>query len=513
MKLKGNNLIIVNILTTYARILLVAGMGLFSTRWVLKALGKEDFGLYSVVGGLIVFILFIGTTMSSSVQRFYAYAIGQGDNEEIKRWFNTAFILHAIFALLLVLVGIPFGNYLLDYVMNIPSGRLSTCHWVYYFSIIGAVGTMLTTPYLAMFYARQRIFELSFWNILQSSLMFGLAYCLLSLKGDLLLVYASWVVLIKLFLDLVQILRALWLFSECRLKRNYWFNKNKSIELMSFAGWSLFGPAGVVLRNQGVALLVNMFSGAKVNAAFGIANQVAAQTGNITMSFYHAISPEITSREGAGERGRMISLSLRTSKFAMLLTLMWLIPLYIEMDYVLDLWLKDVPEFASAFCRIILIAYFVDKLTVGYMGAIQAQGTIAGYQATLGGALILTFPLAWFVYFIGGTPCEAVSMTIITSTICSLGRIWWVKHLMGIPILRWFKEVFLKFIYVAIPVVLLISVLQHYMDVSFLRLISLSIMSCIFTSSIAWFVALDHEEKVFVLKKANTILGKIRNTQ
>lgn len=439
--------------------------------------------------------------MAGSVQRFYAYAIGQGDPEEVKRWFNCAFMLHAGFSILLVLMGIPFGNYLLDHIMQIPLERLETCRWVYYLSIIGAVGTMMTAPYLGMFYAKQRIFELSLWGVLQATLMFSFALYILKVSGDVLLFYSIGIVGLKLVFDFIQIIRAWILFNVCRLNQSYWFSRKRAIKLASFAGWSLFGPAGGVLRNQGVALLVNMFSGAKVNAAFGIANQVAAQTGNITMSFYHAISPEITSREGAGERERMISLSLRTSKFAMLLTLLWLVPLYIEMDYVLELWLKDVPEFASAFCQIILVAYFVDKLTVGYMGAIQAQGTIAGYQATLGGALILTFPLAWLVYFMGGTPCEAVSMTIITSTICSLGRIWWVKHLMGVPILRWFKEVFLKFIYVAVPVVLFISVLQHYMNISFLRLITLSVASCVSTAAIAWFFALDNAEQDFVKRK------------
>ena len=317
-------------------------MGLFSTRWVLKALGKEDFGLYSVVGGLIVFIMFIGGTLSSSVQRFYAYAIGQGNPEGIKRWFNTAFVSLGLFSILLVILGVPMGHYLISNVMTIPPERVQTCLWVYDLSIVGAVGTLITVPYLGMLIAAQRIFEVSFWGLLASSLSFCLAWYLLRATGDLLLIYAIGMVLIKLLLDLIQVVRAQWIFKACHLKRSYWFDKEQFKELFSYVGWDLFGGMGYMVRNQGTAFLINLFSGPAVNASYGIANQVAGQTNSITAALTHAISPEITAREGAGNREKMISLSLRTSKFVVLLTYLWLIPLFIEMDYVLGLWLKIV---------------------------------------------------------------------------------------------------------------------------------------------------------------------------
>ena len=161
MKLKGNNLIIVNILATYARMVLVVGIGLFSTRWVLEALGKEDFGLYSVVGGLIGFMMFMGNTLSSSVVRFYAYSIGQGDPEGIKRWFNTAFLSFGVFSILLLILGIPIGHYLISNVMTIPPERVQTCLWVYDLSILNSISTLITRSYIGMLTAAQRIFELS----------------------------------------------------------------------------------------------------------------------------------------------------------------------------------------------------------------------------------------------------------------------------------------------------------------------------------------------------------------
>ena len=498
MKLKGNNLIIVNILTTYVRILLVVGMGLFSARWVLRALGKEDFGLYSVVGGLIIFIMFIGSTMSGSVQRFYAYSIGQGDNEEVTRWFNTAFVLHAGFALILVLIGVPAGNYLLDYVMKIPPDRLATCHWVYYFSIIGAVGTLFTTPYLAMFYAKQRIFELSFWQVLQTSLTFCLALYLLHASGNLLFIYALGMVGIKLILDLIQIVRAYFLFNFCRIRKEYCFDKQRSIQLTSFAGWNLFGDFGVVARNQGVAFLINRFSLPAVNAAFGLANQVASHTRFFSTAIYQAVAPEITSREGAGSRDRMITLALRACKFSTLLTWLWIVPLFFEMDYVLTLWLKDVPDYTSIFCKIILIDFLINNSSTGYSAAVKACGKIRGYQFTLGGLRILTFPLAWVAFACGMPPEVALSSIIITGIGAAFGRIFWVKKLMQVPYLLWVKSVLFRCILIVLPTVVVAYLLDNILEMSFLRLVIITGVTICCTLLTSWIYGLDHSEKDFV---------------
>lgn len=484
-------------------------MGLFSVRWILQALGKEDFGLYSVVGSLIVFILFIGNTMAGSVQRFYAYAIGQGDPEEVKRWFNCAFVLHAGFAVVLVIVGVPIGNYLFDNVMHIPLARLETCRWVYYLSILGGVGTMLTTPYLGMFYARQRIFELTVWQTLQAVFMFALAFYLLGISGDLLFAYALGMVGIKLILDVTQILRACWLFDDCRLKRSYWFNKKRSTELTSYAGWNLFGTGGGVLRNQGMALLINVFSGAITNASFGIANQVSSQTNVISMAIYQAISPEIISREGAGERERMISLSIRANKFIVLLTLVWLIPFCLEIDYVLKLWLKDVPEHAVSFCRFILLTLLADKMSIGYWGAINAYGVIRFYQIVVGGLRMMTFPFAFCVFYFGGTPEAAVATMIIPAIAISLMRVLLVKKLMNIPISRWFNGVFVKSLYVFIPSIIIAILLHYILPIGFKRFIVVSSVTCFCLIIFSWVLALDKNEKIFINSKLKFALNKL----
>lgn len=480
-------------------------MSLFSVRWVLQSLGKEDFGLYSVVGGLIVFILFIGNTMAGAVQRFFAYTMGQQDSEGVCKWFNTALGLHFLFVFVLIGVGVPLGNYLLDCVMQIPESRLQTCHWVFYLSILGAATTLISVPAISMFTAKQRIYELSFWGFLHGGMMFGLAISLLHVSGDLLFIYATGMVFIKLIIDSIQNIRAFILFPECRVKFQYWLHLERIKKITSFAGWNLFGAMGAMARNQGLAFLINLFSGAKVNAAYGIANQVASQTSVISTAMYSAMSPEMSRSEGAGDRKRMVSLSLRMSKFAMFSAFLWLVPLFFEIDYVLALWLGDVPEYTASFCRIILLVYAIDKMTIGCTGAVNAHGDIKGFQITVGLLLVLTFPLVWLGYWVGLSPVHAISIMVVTGTMHTLSRVVWLKRLTNTPIMRWVREVLFPSIYVLLPTLVVAISLDYFLKVSLYRLILVLGVTCASIFLCSWFLGFDEIEKNFIKTKVKKL--------
>ena len=510
MKLVGKNLIAVNIIASYVRIVVLAALTLFSSRWVLSALGEIDFGLYSVVGGLIVFILFLGNTLANSVQRFYAYTIGGDNFTELQKWFNCAFVLHTLFAILLLLFGIPLGTFFLEHILNLPLERITTCKWVYNFSVFSAMETMIFIPYWSMFYAKQRIFELTFWTSLQTILTFILAWKLLSMSGDLLLFYSIGVVIIKFIIDFLTVIRAKFIFRECKIKSDFLFDKERIIKLISFAGWNLFGAFGGVVKNQGLSFLINIFTGPKINAAFGIANQFASQTNNMSSAIYQSISPEITSREGQGNRTGMISLSQQMSKFIILLTFFWAIPFFFEMDYLLKLWLKNPPPHAATFCQIVLLAYIIDKSTAGYMEAVKAFGKIALYQFVQGGMLILTFPLSWLVFILGGSAETAVAMLVVTSTGCSIGRIFWVKKLIKVSPLSWIRAVFTKCIYVAIPSITACLFLEKMMEEGLLRFSITIIITGIISFIFCWFFSLNISEKFFIKSKIAFILNKFK---
>lgn len=505
MKLTGNNLIIVNTLATYVRILLVAGLMLFSTRWVLQALGKEDFGLYTVVGGLIVFVTFVRTVTAGSSQRFFAYAIGQGNSEEVKRWFNLSFSLHLVFALFIIGVGVPLGNFFIDHVLHISPDRLDASRIVYYLSLLGAVFTAVTTPGYAILIAKQRIFEIALWETLRGFLFFGVAFYLLRTSGDLLVKFALGMVACAALINVIQYARARMLFPECSLNLKYWIDREKLRKLLGYSWWFTFAALCSMARSQGVAVFINIFNGVAANAAYGIANQVSGQASTISTALYGAIAPEMASSEGRGDRNRVVMLSLRASKFVSILTLFWLIPLFAELDYILKLWLINVPEHTATFCRIILIAELLNKMTLGQMGAMHATGRIAEFEGTMGILYLLALPLVGGALWFGLIPEIALVGLIIIGILVAAGRLYWIRKLMNVSFSQWLKEVFLKSLLIAIPSILIALLLQDGFEPSFFRLCLLSGATTTGTLAACYLYGLNEKELAFIDGKLKAI--------
>ena len=501
--------IVLNTFATYTRAVLGAALALFSVRWVLNALGQTDFGLFSIVGSLIIFIIFLNNVMAGSVGRHYAFAIGQGDTAEVNRWFNAALSIHLCIAVFLTVVGLPIGEYIITNLLTIPADRVAVCILVFRFSLVSAFVSMIAIPFVAMFNAKQNIGELSVWGMLQSIMTFALAYSITHVSGDRLLFYAAGVVAIIIFIQVIQIVRAVSIFRECSIDHNLWFDRKRLTEIFSFASWNLIGGLGVTLRDQGSALLLNIYFGPKVNAAYGIANQVSAQTNQLAASMLGAFAPEITTSEGRGDRKRMLSLSLRSCKFGAILVMLFAIPLMAEMDYVLKLWLNEPPIYTALFCQLILCAFIIDRLSAGYMLAVNAHGRIAGYQLTLGTSLVFTLPLAWLFLIFGYAPTSVGVAFIITMAACSIGRIFWVRHLFSVSVRIWFISVFMKCVVVACTATLAALAPRVLLGASFFRLMLSSIASVAAILLTAWFIALDFKERAFITRNTWYALSKI----
>ncbi|MGH2271328.1 lipopolysaccharide biosynthesis protein [Anaerohalosphaeraceae bacterium U12dextr] len=504
-----NNRIMLNTAATYTRTVIGAGLSLFSSRWVLAALGQTDFGLFSVVGSIIMFIVFLNSVMATSVARHYAFSIGQNDSSEVNRWFNAALSMHIMLGIILVLVGWQVGEYVISHVLTIPSNRIQACLWVFRISLISALFNMISVPYVAMFTAKQYIAVLSVWGIIQSVLTFFLAFSLSYAPGDRLLFYACGMVGIIVVLLITQVIWAMFVFPECRINFRQWFNKHRFKEIWSFAVWSLIGQSGAILRNQGSAILLNIQFGPKVNAAYAIANTVSNHTNHLAAAMLGAFSPEITASEGRGDRMRMLSLSQRASKFGTILVLLFAVPIMAEMNYILKLWLGDPPLYAELFCQLILATFIIDRLSVGSMLAVNAHGKIAAYQATLGTCLVLTLPLAWIFLMLGAPPTSVGVAFVITMSVVSIGRVFWVRHLFGLSVTQWFKEVVFPCLIVASTATFSASMFRWLMHPSFARFLCAATTSIGITLLTTWFIALDTKEREFFGQNLRRFLDKI----
>lgn len=500
--------IALNTIATYTRSVLSAALGLFSMRWVLGALGQSDFGLFSVVGSIISFIVIINSVMAVSAARHFAYSIGEGDTEKVNQWFNAAFSIHLVLPIVLIIVGWPIGEFSINHYLKIPSDRLITSLWVFRISLISAFFSMVSTPFNAMFTAKQHITTLAVWGTLQSILSFSFAYLLTLMTGDRLLLYAIGTVIITICMQVGLSVQGMIVFRECRIRRTQLFDVVRFKKIFSFAVWNFIGSFGAILRNQGSSILLNIFFGSKVNAAFGIASSVTTQAMMLSSSMTGAFSPEITAREGRGDRKQMLDIALRMCKFSTLLVMLFAIPLITEINYVLKLWLHDIPPFAGILCQLMLITFLIDQLTVGYMSAVNANGKIAAYQATLGSIIVLALPLSWFFLKIGLPPTGVGISFVITSIMVSLGRVFWGRHLLGIPIKDWLKKVLLPCLIIGVIASVASFVLRWLLLPSFSRLFFVCLVGTTVTALAGWFIAFDINERSFFTRNISNLYSR-----
>jgi len=496
--MKSSSRIAINTAATYTRSLLGVGLALFSSRWILQALGASDFGLFHVVGSLIVFLTFFNSVMASSAARHFAFAIGKGDTDDVNRWFNTSLSIHLLLPSVLIALGWPIAEYAIR-------------NWlVFRISLIGAFVNMASIPFIAMFNAKQRIAEVSMWAMLQTFMVFGLAWMLTKVSTDRLIFYAIGMVGTHVLIHSIKIIRARILFPECHIRLKTGFDFSRMKELLNFAGWTMIGVSGGMLRNQGSSILLNVHFGPAVNAAYGIANQVSTQTNALSSSLMGAISPEITSREGRGQRNSMISLSSQASKLGTYLALLMSIPLIMEAQYVLNLWLVTPPEHAVILCQLMLMTFIVDKLTAGYMFAVNAYGKIAFYQASVGVLLFLTLPLAWIFLKLGLPPASVGIAFVIMQALCSIGRIWWVKRLFNVGTNLWTSSVAIPCVIVAGVSVLAACLLIIYLEPSFQRLMLVCCSTALCMLSFGWFFGTNDKEREFIKGTYKGALNTLR---
>ncbi|MFA5688370.1 MAG: hypothetical protein WC959_04390 [Kiritimatiellales bacterium] len=515
--MKESHRIILNTLATYGRSVFAMVVTLFTARWILQALGETDFGLYGVVGSLILIITFLNGAMTVGVARFYAYSIGRGDHlpegeaaAELQRWFNTAFSIHAILPLLLVLIGYPLGTYAIKHWLIIPAERLEASIWVFRISLITGVVNVWSVPFLSMFTAHQLISELAVFDIMRSLFTFFCAYWLLKVQSDRLIIYAVYMMLINAGIPLLQSLRAVLKFKACRIRLSYLYNSEYLKKLFGFVSWKMFGMGCVVSRTQGGPILINLFFGPQVNAAFNIANRVSIQATMLSTALMGAFQPAITSMEGRGDRRMMLATALQVCKFGSLLVLLFVIPLMLEMDYVLRLWLKTPPAFSGILCQWMLAMLVIDRLTAGHMLAVNAHGKIALYELVQGTLLVLALPLAWIFFRLKSGPAGMGIALFISMGLYCAGRLVFGRALLQLPVTVWIRRVALPVGLLSICALAAGWGVMWSMDEGFYRLCFTTAATGICSAALGWVLVLTRAEREFVRNLVKKMILRMR---
>lgn len=513
----ANKRIFLNVIATYGRSLYALVCGLFSARWVLGALGQENLGLYGVIGGMTIFISFINNLLSVSLSRYYSVCVGAANVSENKssgifecqKWFSSAVLIHTVIPLLLMAIGYPVGEYAIrNGWIVVPVDRIDTCIWVFRYTCIACFIGMSSVPYSAMYAAKQYIAELTLYSFATVTANMFFFYYMVSHTGDWLSRYAAWMAVVSVLPNVVISIRALCIFPECRLVPREMFSRSRIGQLASFAGWQAFGGLGNMLRMQGMAILLNrcVEFGSMRNSSMSVAHQIAAQSDMLSGAMLGAFQPAIANAYGARDLARLKSLAFCCCKIGTLLSMVFALPLALELPTVLALWLKEPPVYAVGLCWSILAAHIIDRSSAGHMLAVTAVGRIAAYQAFLGSALIMALPLAWFMLWLQ-LGIYSVGWALLVSTIlCAWGRVWFARPVAGMSARYWFSHVLSPLAILAGLVLGFGCIPSALMPPSVIRVVVTTLICEIVLFACAWKFLLDFSEKEYLRARLSRLL-------
>lgn len=440
--MEATNRIIINTVVQYVRSFIYMLLMLFSTRFVLAALGQSAYGVYSVIGSVVFMIGFITQSLASSTQRFLSFSHGQGDVGVLRSIFANAFVLHIGFALGLVLFMACMEPVFMGF-LNIPDSLHDASIFVYFMVLLMVLLTFVTAPIRALYIARENIIYVSVVEVLDAVFKLLGAMLLPYIHVDSLRLYSVLMFSVSVFNFFAYALYAIVRYDECHLPRVHEVSLTEMKKLTGFAVWNVYAVGSTVLRTQGVAVIINHFLGTLVNAAYGIALQVSNAVSFIAISILNAMNPQLMKAEGAGDRQRMLMLSTKESKYSFLVLSLLLIPLIVEMPSVLPFWLNDVPDHAVMFCRMILLDFIMDQLTVGLSSANQAIGRIRNYSILTSTIRLLCLPLAWLCLSAGYQPIAVMISYVAINAIIGCIRIPYLKVTAGLEVRNYLQEVVL----------------------------------------------------------------------
>jgi O-antigen/teichoic acid export membrane protein len=501
--------VLFNTVALYVKVALTTILGLFAIRFVLAALGVVDFGLYSVIAGIMGFMAFLNGAMTTSSQRHLTHELGRGDPIQLNRIFRTCFFLHAALAVLLLVLGETVGLWFLNHALNIPDARRAAAFWIYQFTVFGTACYVIAVPYQALLTAHEALAAVSVIGVIQSFLNFMLALFIAHAPGDRLITYVLISSVIGISMTLAQMALCRVRYAEARIITKNKANRRLTGELLGFSGWSFVGSLSFVCRLQGVAFLLNIFFGPVVNAAYGIANQVGSMMSQLTQAMQQAVSPRLIKQEGAGNRKRMLELSLLTSKYGFFLACFWMIPLFVEIPTVLSLWLKNPPEHSTIFCRIILLMFVCDQLSSGFNTVVLAIGKMARYQTIIGIIHLFTLPLAYVFLKLGFNQNSVLFCSLFTMMIASGSRALFVRRLVDFHYMMWVKKVVLPGIAGIFPAVLYAACIANVFQPSLDRLLFLSITTGIITGFGVFYVGIARMERTYLSELLRSFLFSV----
>lgn len=494
------NRVAVNTLIQYIQLFFQLLLGFVTVRLVLDALGPSDYGIYDVIGGIIAMMGLISSSLSQTSMRFISVSLGKNDNKQTREIFKSCFFVHFIVAIIFFILLEAIGLFLFKGNLNVPLERVETAYVVYHCMIFSLFLNILSTPFVALITSHEYFVYISIVGIITAVLKLIIAFIISNTYMDKLCLYGILMASITLVDTFLYVLFCIYRYKEQISIGKASFKETRKV--FSFAGWTILDVFGLSAPRQGYSILITQYFGPVVNASYSLARQMGGYIDTIGGSLINTMKPQIMISEGHGNSKRMFRLSLTAGKFSVSLISLIIVPFIVMMPEVLDLWLKEVPEYAVLFTRLMLGVALVDQITKGLVFANQAVGNIKWFSIIVSSIRMMSLPVSWFFYARGYPALYAIVIFLVFETLASLSRVVVLSKISEFQISLFVKSVFIKVIPLLCSSFIICYTLYQFFTGVWGMIFIVSV-NLLFFTTIMYFIGLTKEEKqsmVFLIK-------------
>lgn len=493
----NNKRIAKNTLFLYFRMLVSMLVTLYTSRVVLSALGVEDYGLYNVVGGIISIFSVLKVLVSSGTQRFLTYEMGKGSSMDVlTSIFTSSLTIFLIIGLVILLLAETVGLWFLNTYMVIPEDRLFAANFVYQVSIISMLVSVIQIPYTSAILSHERMDVYGYIGIVEPLLTLLLVCTLQYVGFDKLIAYSIMIFLVSCVSTSIYIIFCKKRFDECKFRLSK--DKKMGKSLLSFTVWNLMESLSNQLDSQGQNILINIFFGPTVNAARAVAFQVDKAVQLFASNFLVAVFPQITKNYSAGNYSEYYNLMMRGAKFAFIVISILYIPIAVNTDYLLTLWLKTPPEYASLFVNLVIISMLIRMISEPLYTGIQATGNIKKYQIYTNVISLLNLPICYLLFKMYNNPAIAFYVTIGVSCFIVFSRLYFITKQTGFPVFEFVKLIGYRCLFPFCLSIIPVIYINKQVDVSVFSFLIISALSVIWSILIFSFISMNQNERMFI---------------
>lgn len=493
-----NKTIFKNSIILYIRLLIVSVFGLITSRYTIQALGLSDYGLFSVVGSVVFMMAFLNNVMVTTTYRYIAFEEGTGNLESVNKVFNVSLIIHILIAFFVLITAETLGMYYVNNYLNIEEGKTVDAVFIFRLSIYSVIVSILGVPYQGLLVAKEKFVISSIIDIVRVILYLGVVFLVLYFNGNKLRLFTILTTALSALPPFFYFLYSFFKYKEI-IRWNFQSDRNIYKEMAFFSGWTMLGAAAVASELQFSVLLINLFFGTIVNAGFAIACAVGNIVKMFSQSLNQAVIPQITKSYSGGDKERTIDLVVFTSKYSFFLILFPSIPLLLETDFILQLWLGKVPTYAPFFIQLIVLNAIIASTNAGIPALVQASGKIKYFQIILSALSLIGLPISYYFFKIGFPP---YTLSIVYLIIASLNLFVWqllLKVVLNFDTSEFFKKVYILIIFVCL------STLPLFL-IKYLQPASLSRFYLLLSVSTVWLMIVIFLFGMSGKEKANLII-------